>query len=74
VEPSGAQPAASNRIRNRLDQHWSTADQRAPWAMGPEIPMSKWYVKYHNQSPLTHADWDAFRDPDQLVYRGYNMI
>ena len=42
--------------------------------MGPEIPMSKWYVKYHNQSPLTHADWDAFRDPDQLVYRGYNMI
>ena len=42
--------------------------------MGPEIPMSKWYIKYRNQSPLTHADWDAFRDPDQLVYRGYNMI
>ena len=53
---------------------WSTRDQGAPWAMGPEIPMSKWYIKYRNQSPLTHADWDAFRDPDQLVYRGYNMI
>ena len=53
---------------------WSTRDQGAPWAMGPEIPMSEWYIKYRNQSPLKHADWDAFRDPDQLVYRGYNMI
>ena len=53
---------------------WSTRDQGAPWAMGPEIPMSEWYVKYRNQSPLKHADWDAFRDPDQLVYRAYNMI
>jgi toluene monooxygenase system protein E len=53
---------------------WSTGDQRAPWAMGPGIPMSQWYVKYRNGSPLKHADWDAFRDPDQLVYRTYNMV
>jgi toluene monooxygenase system protein E len=53
---------------------WSTGDQRAPWAMGPGIPMSQWYVQYRNGSPLRHPDWDAFRDPDQLVYRTYNMI
>ena len=52
---------------------WSTADPKAPWAMGPDIPMSKWIVKYRNGSPLKHKDWDAFRDPDQIVYRTYNM-
>lgn len=53
---------------------WSTADRKAPWAMGSGVPMTQWYVKYRNQSPLKHADWDGFRDPDQLVYRTYNMI
>ncbi|WP_141580130.1 toluene monooxygenase [Actinomadura sp. WMMA1423] len=52
---------------------WSTDDE-APWAMGPEVPLSKWYVQYRNESPLRHADWDGFRDPDQIVYRTYNMI
>lgn len=53
---------------------WSTADEKAPWAMGPEVPMTKWYVKYRNESPLRHSNWDGFRDPDQLVYRTYNML
>lgn len=53
---------------------WSTADPKAPWAMSPTVPLSKWYIKYRNQSPLTHGDWNAFRDPEQLVYRTYNMM
>ena len=52
---------------------WST-DEPAPWAQGPDIPMTKWYVKYRNNSPLRHEDWNAFRDPDQLVYRTYTMV
>lgn len=52
---------------------WSTDDD-APWAMGPDIPLSKWYVQYRNDSPLRHENWDGFRDPDQMVYRTYNMI
>ncbi|GAA4555573.1 aromatic/alkene monooxygenase hydroxylase subunit beta [Pseudonocardia xishanensis] len=52
---------------------WSTDDD-APWAMGPAVPLSQWYIKYRNNSPLRHEDWDGFRDPDQLVYRTYNMI
>lgn len=52
---------------------WSTDDE-APWAMGPDVPLSRWYIEYRNNSPLRHADWDGFRDPDQLVYRTYNMI
>lgn len=52
---------------------WST-DEPAPWAQGPDIPMTKWYVKYRNNSPLRHDNWDEFRDPDQLVYRTYTMV
>ncbi len=53
---------------------WSMSDEKAPWAMGPQVPMTKWYVKYRNESPLKHSNWDGFRDPDQLVYRTYNML
>ncbi len=51
---------------------WST-DGDMPWALSPNIDMNKWYLKYRNQSPLKHEDWDAFRDPDELVYRTYNI-
>ena len=36
--------------------------------------MNLWYKKYVNASPLQHADWDSFRDPDQITYRGYNTM
>ncbi len=45
-----------------------------PFAMGRTLPLSKWMAQYRNASPLRHADWDAFRDPDQLIYRNYNTI
>lgn len=53
---------------------WSTDDPDAPWAMGPDVPLSQWIMKFRNRSPLKHPDWNAFRDPDQLVYRTYNMM
>ncbi len=55
------------------DLLWST-DDAMPWALSPDIDMNKWYVKYRNESPLRHDDWDAFRDPDALVYRSYNVM
>lgn len=53
---------------------WSTEDPDRPWTMGQAIPMTGWFKKYRNQSPLRHADWDGFRDPDQLIYRNYTLI
>jgi toluene monooxygenase system protein E len=53
---------------------WSTADPEAPWTMGQGIAMTKWYKKYRNYSPLKSANWDGFRDPDQLIYRNYTLI
>ena len=53
---------------------WSTSDPAAPWAMGPDIALSRHVLRHRNQSPLVHLDWDGFRDPNQLVYRTYNAI
>jgi toluene monooxygenase system protein E len=33
--------------------------------------MNKWIKRYRTDSPLQHPDWDAFRDPDRVVYRTY---
>ena len=51
---------------------WSTDDEM-PWALSPGIDMNEWYLRYRNNSPLRHDDWDAFRDPDETVYRSYNV-
>ena len=52
---------------------WST-DDKMPWALSAETPMNKWYLKYREGSPLQHPDWNAFRDPEQLIYRTYNIL
>jgi toluene monooxygenase system protein E len=54
--------------------HFSTNNPNAPWELDPEMPMNRWYKRYRNASPLRHDDWNAFRDPDELVYRTYNML
>lgn len=54
--------------------HYSTNNPDAPWELSPDCPMNLWYKQYRNASPLQHENWDAFTDPDQLVYRTYNML
>lgn len=54
--------------------HYSTNNPDAPWELSPDCPMNEWYKQYRNASPLKHEDWDAFSDPDQLVYRTYNLM
>lgn len=54
--------------------HYSDRDPQAPFELDPDMFMASWYKKYRNGSPLRHADWNAFRDPDELVYRTYNML
>ena len=36
--------------------------------------MNRWYREHRDGSGLQHADWNAFRDPDELVYRTYTML
>ncbi len=53
---------------------WHTRDQAQPWDVAHNGPMADWYREYRNQSPIRHDDWDGFRDPDELVYRTYNIL
>ncbi|BAO43852.1 aromatic/alkene monooxygenase hydroxylase subunit beta [Thiolapillus brandeum] len=54
--------------------HYFTDNPENPWELDPNIHMSEWYRNYCFASPLKHDDWNAFRDPDQLVYRTYNLL
>jgi toluene monooxygenase system protein E len=54
--------------------HYSDRYDDAPFELDPNMFMARWYKQYRNASPFRHDDWNAFRDPDQLVYRTYNML
>jgi toluene monooxygenase system protein E len=53
--------------------HFSTDNPDAPFELDPNFGMAQWFKQYRNASPLVHPDWNAFRDPDEMVYRTYNM-
>ncbi|MEP6872754.1 MAG: toluene monooxygenase [Burkholderiales bacterium] len=50
---------------------WHTRDADHPWDV--EGFMADWYRKNLFGCALKHADWDLFRDPDETVYRTYNI-
>ncbi|RTL51203.1 MAG: toluene monooxygenase [Rhodocyclaceae bacterium] len=54
--------------------HFSTDNPDAPFELDPNFAMAQWFKKYRNQSAITHPDWNSFRDPDEIVYRTYNLI
>lgn len=53
---------------------YNARDAESPFELGPNLPLSKWFKRYRHGSPLTGLDWEAFRDPDELTYRGYNIL
>lgn len=54
--------------------HYTTDNPDAPFELDPNFPMAQWFKKNRNASPLKHGDWNAFRDPDEIIYRTYNML
>ena len=54
--------------------HYSTDNPDAPFELDPNFDVAQWFKKHRNASPLTCKDWNAFRDPDELVYRTYNLL
>jgi len=53
---------------------WNTPNHRVPWKMSSNTAPIQWIIRNRNGSKLRHGEWDAFRDPDQLVYRTYNLM
>jgi len=54
--------------------HYNNLDANAPYELDPEMFMNKWYKKNTFGSLLKHADWNSYRDPDEVIYRTYNMF
>ncbi|MDE2372003.1 MAG: aromatic/alkene monooxygenase hydroxylase subunit beta [Burkholderiales bacterium] len=54
--------------------HFSTDNPDAPFELDPNFGLAQWYKTHRNASPLKHADWNAFRDPEEVVYRTYNIV
>jgi toluene monooxygenase system protein E len=54
--------------------HYSTRAGAPPFELDPDVFMNRWYRQNRDGSPLKHADWNAFRDPDEQIYRTYTMM
>jgi toluene monooxygenase system protein E len=54
--------------------HYRNSNTEATYEQSPDSPWNKWYEQYCYGSPLKHDDWDTFRDPDEFIYRTYNII
>jgi toluene monooxygenase system protein E len=51
--------------------HYHTRHPACPWELDPQLFMNRWYREHREGGALYHPDWDRFRDPDSIIYRGY---
>jgi len=63
-----------------VDVHFLN-DYAQPGKPGPALPsiaadtyVNRWFQKNLLESELRHDDWLAFRDPEEITYRRYNII
>lgn len=54
--------------------HYRNRKPDAAYEQSPDSMMNQWYQKHVRDSPLKLADWDVFRDPDQITYRSYTTM
>ncbi len=54
--------------------HYNDRDPNSPYELDPGMFMNEWYKKNTFATALKHEDWNAFRDPDEVVYRTYNLM
>src|SRR5581483_4438583 len=53
---------------------WHARGSEELWEVGGRQSfMSDWYARYRDNSAVKHDDWNTFRDPDEVVYRTYNI-
>jgi toluene monooxygenase system protein E len=54
--------------------HYNDKRPDSPYELSPNLFMNEWYKKNTFATALKHPDWNAFRDPDEVVYRTYNLM
>jgi toluene monooxygenase system protein E len=53
-------------------QNWTLRRNRsATFEQNPSSAANLWFLTYRDNSPLRAENWDAYRDPDALTYKGY---
>jgi toluene monooxygenase system protein E len=45
-----------------------------PLEMGADVHGNVWLKRHRDDMPLKVADWNGFRDPDQMTYRKYTTV
>lgn len=53
---------------------YNVDDAQRPLELDSQVFMNKWLRKYRHESPLRHANWGGFRDPDEMIYRTYTTM
>ncbi len=52
-------------------QNWTLrANRAAAFEQNPSSAPNLWFLTYRDNSPLQADDWDGYRDPDALTYKG----
>jgi hypothetical protein len=69
LEGTGRKPSAYEVVTARLHYHFGR--QPAPFELSPDTAINRWYLEHREGSKLRADDWEGFRDPQRLVYRGY---
>jgi toluene monooxygenase system protein E len=64
-------PSEYEVVTTNLQTRHRHRDQAYELSPAPLLEMNEWYRRYVFDSPLQHDDWEAFRDPDELIYRVY---
>jgi len=54
--------------------HYNDRDVNSPYELDPNMFMNEWYKKNTFGTALKHDDWNSFRDPDEVIYRTYNLM
>ena len=54
--------------------HYNDKRPDSPYELSPDMFMNTWYKQNTFGTALKHADWNAFRDPEEVVYRTYNLM
>lgn len=56
-------------VTHKLNYHFRRGP--TPFELDEQAPLNQWYLRHREGSAFNVEDWDAFRDPARLTYRGY---
>ncbi len=69
----GKRPTEYQITTYKLPYHFTGHDRTPRLELDPEYRVVKWYERYRERSSFRTDDWDAFEDPNQVVYWRYNI-